>query len=151
MKKTLNSTLLLVFSLVASLFLMMEPIYGGQSVQQDIAGAPISEERLPAPKQGYGHAKGILFHKGEAKDRLPIYLVIHSEKGEVVEVVATPKTYTDNKGHWVILDLKPGVYSVRPNIPKGTFFIREKNIFKIIAGKTIDFGVQDFSGTLDGK
>jgi hypothetical protein len=103
-------------------------------------------ESLPPPHRGHGHAIGIMLHKGRAKPGLPIFPLLFSDTGGTIS--KTPAAKTDENGNWVILNLKPGKYSVRCKVSSGKFFVIEDEIHKVKAGKVTDFGIMDFKGDL---
>jgi hypothetical protein len=101
-------------------------------------------ESLPPPQRGHGHAAGIMLHKGQAKPGLPIFLL--SKEGG--KVLTTPGAKTDEKGRWVILNIKPGKYSTTCKVPSGQFFITESSFRQVKAGKVTDFGIEVYQGDL---
>lgn len=116
---------------------------------QNTAFSSDNESELSKPNSGRGHATGILLHKNIPKNGLPVYLVLHTNEEEFIEIVSEPKAYTNNSGRWNILNLKPGFYSIMATIPDGVFFIPSKSIFKIRDGEITDFGVLDYKGKLN--
>lgn len=141
----------LITFLVTILSTVQEPLYGDQITNDRLKDENIKNKKLPTPTHGYGHAKGIMLHKGEITENLPIYLIIHTSDKRIVKIVNESKAYTDNTGYWFILNIEPGIYSVRPNIPKGLFLTDPNYTHEVKAGQVTDFGVQDFLGELNNN
>lgn len=119
-------------------FFLMMFLFVGFTVSQFAAAA--SNDGLPDPKPGLGHAKGTMTYNGVKKKGITVHMVVAD---------ALPKdpikTETDDQGNWVFLDLAPGRYCpmVFEGKPEPLAFTEEamKVLFKEVkAGAITDFG-----------
>jgi hypothetical protein len=98
--------------------------------------------RLPSPKPGHGHAKGVMLYNGSPTNGLPVYL--HRVKPE--HWTTEPVARTDKDGKWVALNVPAGRYiSTSFRVATAGVYYTPSDVKEIKEGEVTDFGKENTS------